>query len=156
MYYLFIILQLILILIYGVQIFTDIIVLNEDLPNLEFKKYVFFNLLYDIFVFIALIWRLTLYSTRDYDYEYFSGLDYYIISVGSCLYYVGIVFYYSKKFINKNEILENNNFKLYLYTHLPIGFIFITIGVLFFFCLCCIILILFFKSCISKNNRVYP
>ena len=92
MYYLCIILQLILILIYGVQIFTDIIVLNEDLPNSEFQKYVFFNLLYDICVFIALIWRLTLYLSRNYDYEYFSGLDYYIISIGSCLYYVCLLY----------------------------------------------------------------
>lgn len=156
MYYLFIILQLILILIYGVQIFTDIIVLNEDLPNSEFQKYVFFNLLYDICVFIALIWRLTLYLSRNYDYEYFSGLDYYIISIGSCLYYVGIVFYYSKKFINKNEILENNNFKLYLYTHLPIGFIFITISFLCLFCLSCILLLLFIKACFGSDNKVYP
>nr|QDY52430.1 hypothetical protein 8_27 [Mimiviridae sp. ChoanoV1] len=156
MYYLFIILQLILILIYSIQIFTDILVLNEDLLNLEFKKYVFFNLLYDICVFIALISRLTLYSTRNYNYEYFSNLDYYIIAIGSCLYYVGVVFYYSKKFINKNEISKINNFKLYLYTHLPLAFIFITIGVLFLFSLCCILLLLFIKACFGSDNKVYP
>ena len=36
MYYLFIILQLLFIFIYSIQIYTDIILLNEELPNRDF------------------------------------------------------------------------------------------------------------------------
>ena len=66
------------------------------------------------------------------------------------------IFYYSKKFINKNEIFENNNFKLYLYTHLPIAFIFITISFLCLFCATCLFLFFFIKSCFGSDNKVYP
>lgn len=155
MYYIFIILQLIFILIYSIQIFTDILVLNEDLPNEDFRRFLIANLIYDSIVFIALICRLTKYCIKKVN-DNFNELDFYILGIGITLYYFGVVFYYSKKFIHKNEIIQNNNFKLYLYTHLPIAFIFITIGILFLLCLLLIILIVLGKSCITHDNKVYP
>ena len=120
------------------------------------KNILLANLFYDLIVFISLISRLTIYCIKKIKNETFNELDFYILSIGSILYYFGVVFYYSKKFNYKNEIIQYDNFKLYLYTHLPIAFIFITIGGLFLLFLFILILLVFYKSCITHDNKVYP
>jgi len=80
----------------------------------------------------------------------------------SILYFVFIIVFYTYK-IPKNEkdkLMDNQYFKLYFYSLIPIATTFITLNILFFSIgLIIMCYLIFIKDCLicdDTNNRIYP
>ena len=149
--------QVSLLVIYGIHIFTDILLITSD-DNINInnyvKTYIIINLIFNILFLIYLCIRLNKFVCDKYDNEYFECYDYWFFVLASTMYFFFVVFLYTNKFNkdDKRELMKENNFRIYLFTQLPIAFIFLTISSLFLlFSLLIVVYVCFFT-----NHKIEP
>ena len=160
--------QFVLLFIYIVQFITDLILLtdNDIVSNfISIKNFVIINLVFDILVFLYLIYRIIDYTKKIQKYNEVSitETDYWIFVIGTLMYFLGIGFFYATNYnTTENRIICMNDqiFRIYLFSHLPIAAICFTITVLFFifmalFFLCVCIKCWCLDPC-SSNNKISP
>jgi hypothetical protein len=160
--------QFVLLFIYIVQFITDFILLiDNDIVNdfYNIKTFVSINFVFDIVIFLYLIYRIMDYTKKNKKYNYkeysITETDYWLFVIGTLMYFLGIGFLYSPVYNTKeNRIICMNDpiFRIYLFTHLPIAVICFTIAVLFFTLLILFFLFMSFKCCCidSFHNRIEP
>jgi len=103
-------------------------------------------------------------KNQKYNYKEYSitETDYWLFVIGTLIYFLGIGFFYSPVYnTRENRIICMNDqiFRIYLFTHLPIAVICFTIAVLFFTFLALFLLFICCKCwCIEpcNNNKVSP
>ena len=159
-----IILHIFLLLIYGIQVLTSLLFItdeNEPININQFIKYFsiiifLFNLSFFGYLIVKIYTLLGINYDYDYDYD-FECIDYWFYVLMTTVYYIFIVFLYTSKFDREDriELLENYNFRIFLYSVLPIGIIYITITNL---CLISALLVLIYHCCTmtDKSNRIMP
>lgn len=127
--------QVFLLVIYGIQIFTDILFITSNIININnyVKTYTIINFIFNILFLIYLFIRLNNFVNDNYDTEYFEFYDYWFFASAVTMYFLFIVFLYTSSFNkdDKKELMKDTNFRVYLFTQLPIAFIFVTITGLF-------------------------
>ena len=161
--------QFVLLFIYIVQFITDLILLvDNDIVNdfYNIKTYVIINFVFDIVIFLYLIYRIMDYTKKNKKYNYkeysITETDYWLFIIGTLMYFLGIGFFYSPVYnTRENRIICMNDqiFRIYLFTHLPIAVICFTIAVLFFTFLALFFLFICCKCwCIEpcNNNKISP
>ena len=161
--------QFVLLFIYIVQFITDLILLadNDIVSNfISIKIFVIINLVFDILVFLYLIYRIMDYikNIKKYNYEdSITETDYWFFVIGTLMYFLGIGFFYATNYNtreNRSICMNDQIFRIYLFSHLPIAAICFTITVLFFifmalFFLCVCIKCWCLDPC-SSNNKISP
>ena len=160
--------QFVLLFIYIVQFITDLILLadNDIVSNfISIKIFVIINLVFDILVFLYLIYRIIDYTKKiqKYNEGSITETDYWIFVIGTLMYFLGIGFFYSTNYNtteNRSICMNDQIFRIYLFSHLPIAVICFTITILFFifmaiFVLCVCIKCWCLDPC-SSNNKIYP
>lgn len=167
-----ILLHLFLLLIYSIQVFSDFYLLTDADKIYTINKfiniYVIINLILDILVFIYLIFKINylLNSYNDIEKEidfenYYSCFDYWFYAFVSIMYFLFVIVFYTYKISksDKNELMDNQYFRLYFYIQIPIAFISITINTLIFsFGLLIVFYLIFIKECFNcdNSNKIYP
>ena len=162
------IIQFVLLFIYIVQFITDLILLvdNDIVSNfISIKIFVIINLVFDILVFLYLIYRIMDYTKiKKYKYreDSITETDYWFFVIGTLMYFLGIGFFYSTNYNtteNRSICMNDQIFRIYLFSHLPIAVICFTITVLFFtfmalFCVCMCIKCWCLDPC--NTNKITP
>jgi len=131
----------VLLFIYIVQFITDsIFLIDNNIINkfYNIKYFVIINLVFDILVFLYLIYRIMDYTKiKKYKYreDSITETDYWFFVMGTLMYFLGIGFFYSTNYNtrgNRSICMNDQIFRIYLFSHLPIAIICFTITVLFF------------------------
>jgi len=162
------IIQFVLLFIYIVQFITDLILLvdNDIVSNfISIKIFVIINLVFDILFFLYLIYRIMDYTKiKKYKYreDSITETDYWFFVIGTLMYFLGIGFFYSTNYNtteNRSICMNDQIFRIYLFSHLPIAVICFTITVLFFtfmalFCVCMCIKCWCVDPC--NTNKITP
>lgn len=157
----YILLHILLINTYVIQIFSDILLINDKSLeiNLYVKNYYISNFVFDILLLLFLVVRLilTLENKKKYDSDYFIVFDFWTFLIGSCMYYIGIICYYSYQisYDNKRELNKSRNFQVYFYCHLPLALIYISIVSLVLFT-CLFLVLIHCFGIVGKNNKIFP
>ena len=158
-------LQIFLCLVYVEQIFSNLIVLTDDIIdfNINVKVYVIINFYYNIILLIYLFIRIGLnYKNKlKYDNEYFNYYDFWLFSLGFVMYFFASTYFYSVMFDKEDRkiLIENESFRIFLYSHIPIGSIFLTIVFLIFTTIIIFFIGLFINCCCYEcydNNKIFP
>ena len=160
--------QFVLLFIYIVQFITDLILLadNDIVSNfISIKIFVIINLVFDILVFLYLIYRIMDYikKIQKYNEDSITETDYWFFVIGTLMYFLGIGFFYATNYNtteNRSICMNDQIFRIYLFSHLPIAVICFTITVLFFifmalFFLCVCIKCWCVDPC-NSNNKIFP
>ena len=155
-----ILLHIFLLVIFGIEIFSSLLFITDDSELINIDKFVrsfcIINFIFNICFFGYLIVKIYTLLERncDYDYEY---IDYWFFVLMTTAYFIFFVFFYSIKFDldTRNQLMDNYNFRIFLYSLLPIAIIYITVTGLILFSL---ILVLIYYCCfkINTNNRIMP
>ena len=163
--------QFVLLFIYIVQFITDLILLadNDIVSNfISIKIYVIINLVFDILVFLYLISKIMDYTKKIYivnqNKDSITKTDYWFFVIGTLMYFLGIGFLYSANSTNYNTFdirsicMNDQIFRIYLFSHLPVAVICFTITILFFTLLILFFLFLFIKCCCidTFSNKISP
>lgn len=162
------IIQFVLLFIYIVQFITDsIFLIDNNIINkfYNIKYFVIINLVFDILVFLYLIYRIMDYTKiKKYKYreDSITETDYWFFVIGTLMYFLGIGFFYSTNYNtteNRSICMNDQIFRIYLFSHLPIAVICFTITVLFFtfmalFCVCMCIKCWCVDPC--NTNKITP
>ena len=161
--------QFVLLFIYIVQFITDLILLadNDIVSNfISIKIFVIINLVFDILVFLYLIYRIMDYTKiKKYKYreDSITETDYWFFVIGTLMYFLGIGFFYSTNYNttkNRSICMNDQIFRIYLFSHLPIAAICFTITVLFFTFLALFFLCMCIKCwCVdpcNSSNKISP
>ena len=154
-----------LILIYIEQIISNFIVINDDIieVNSFIKNYIIINLVYNILFLLYLISRTKLnYQNKyKYDKDYFSYFDYWIFAIGTSMYFMGSCFFYAY-YIDETErekCMSDEAFRIFIFSQIPIGTIFLSITILFFLTLALFLIFIILHSCCfecNNENEIYP
>lgn len=155
-----ILLHIFLLLIYGIQVLTSLLFITDENEPININQFIkYFSIiifLFNLSFFVYLIVKIYTLLGRNCDYD-FECIDYWFYVLMTTVYFIFIIFFYTTKFDreDRNELLENYNFRIFLYSLLPIGIIYITITSL---CLVSGLLILSYYCCTmtDKSNRIMP
>jgi len=157
-------LQIFLCLVYIEQIFSNLIILTDDIIdfNINVKGYIIINFCYNIILLIYLFIRVGLnYKNKlKYDNEYFNYYDFWLFSLGFIMYFFGSTYFYSVMFDKEDRkiLMENESFIIFLYSHIPIGSVFLTIVFLIFTSTIIFFISLLLHCCCScnENSKIFP
>lgn len=157
-------LQIFLCLVYVEQIFSNLIILTDDIIdfNINVKGYVIINFSYNIILLMYLCLRIALnYKNKlKYDNEYFNYYDFWLFSLGFVMYFFASTYFYSVMFDKEDRkiLMENESFRIFLYSQIPIGSIFLTIVFLFFVTIIIFFISLLLNCCCTceENSKIFP
>lgn len=154
-----ILIHIFLLVIYGIEIFTSLLFLTDEseLINIDklFRLFCITNFIFNICFFGFLIIKIYTYLGRDSDFQLY---DYWFFILMSVMYFLFVVYFYSTKFEldNKKQLMDNYNFRIFLYSLLPVAIIYITLTGLFLFLMLLVLIYYCFFNTYSKNNRILP
>ena len=158
--------QFVLLFIYIIQFITDSILLidNDIVSNfISIKIFVIINLVFDILFFLYLIYRIMDYNKiKKYNEDRINETYYWFFVMGTLMYFLGIGFFYSTNYNtrgNRSICMNDQIFRIYLFSHLPIAVICFTITILFFIFMAIFVLCVCIKCwCLDpcSNNKIYP
>ena len=76
------------------------------------------------------------------------------------MYFFASTYFYSVMFEKEDRkiLMENKSFRIFLYSHIPIGSIFMTIVLLFFITIIIFFICIFINCCLDcdNDNKVFP
>ena len=157
-------LQIFICFVYIEQIFSNYVVLDDEIINynVNVKGYVIVNLIYNISLLLYLCLRMIIHykNKLKYDNDYFSYYDFWFFSLGFVMYFFASTYFYSVMFEKEDRkiLMDNESFKIFLYSHIPIGSIFFTIVFLFLVTIIIFFLGILINCCLDCDNesKVFP
>lgn len=155
----YIFIHILFIIIYVIQLFSDFLLIGDVLKiNKQVRAYYIINFIYDILLLIFLVIRLilTIDNKVKFNIEYFEKYDYWVFVLGSSMYFLGVIYYYSQQitYQDKIDLNESNNFKIYFLIHLPVALIYISITGLFLIMCVFFFIMLIIYGCFISSNKI--
>ncbi len=95
-----------------------------------------------------------------YDNDYFNYYDFWFFCIGFVMYFFASTYFYSVMFEKEDRkiLMENEAFRIFLYSHIPIGSIFLTIVFLFFVTIIIFFMCILINCCFTceENSKIFP